>query len=281
MKPDPRPEISLQPTEGWHCAHYFYHFDRVRLRELSDAELDEGGEAFSAAIDPQSAEAPARLQSFVVVGHKADFGLVALDADPLKIDGVHQRLLSGTLGSAIRPAWSFVSMTEVSEYLPDAERFGKRLVDSEGLAPESEQYAHRLKQYEQRLEIMRRQRLTPDLPAWPAMCFYPMNKRRDPDANWFTTDFEQRERLMAEHGETGMKYAGKVTQLVTVALGLDDWEWGVTLWARNPEWLKDIVYRMRFDEASARFAEFGPFYTGYLASAEKILKHCRLGQPAA
>jgi chlorite dismutase len=74
-----------------------------------------------------------------------------------------------------------------------------------------------------------------------------------------------------------MKFAGKVTQLITVALGLDDWEWGVTLWARNPEFLKDIVYRMRFDEASARYADFGPFYVGYLASPDEILAHCRIG----
>ncbi len=104
-----------------------------------------------------------------------------------------------------------------------------------------------------------------------------MNKRRDPGANWFLLDFAERERLMREHGETGLKFAGKVTQLVTVGLGLDDWEWGVTLWARNHELLKDIVYRMRYDEASARYAQFGPFYVGYLAGAAEILQHCRVG----
>jgi len=108
------------------------------------------------------------------------------------------------------------------------------------------------------------------------VCFYPMNKRRGPEANWFLLDFAERERLMGRHGETGMKFAGKVTQLVTVALGLDDWEWGVTLWGRNAEHLKDIVYRMRFDEASARYAEFGPFYAGFLASPLEILEHCRI-----
>ena len=79
---------------------------------------------------------------------------------------------------------------------------------------------------------------------------------------------------MSEHARSGMAFAGKVSQLITVGLGLDDWEWGVTLWAANPEFLKDIVYRMRFDEASARYAEFGPFYTSYLVPAEKILQLC-------
>ena len=82
---------------------------------------------------------------------------------------------------------------------------------------------------------------------------------------------------MREHGETGMTFGGKVTQLVTVALGLDDWEWGVTLWARDPEYLKEIVYRMRFDEASAKYAQFGPFFVGYQARALEILRHCRVG----
>ena len=123
---------------------------------------------------------------------------------------------------------------------------------------------------------MRRQRLTPDFRPCPAMCFYPMNKKRKVGENWFLLDFEERNRQMAEHGRTGMTFAGKVTQLITVGIGLEDWEWGVTLWARNPEFLKDIVYRMRFDEASARYAEFGPFYTSYIATAEKMLEHCRV-----
>jgi chlorite dismutase len=88
--------------------------------------------------------------------------------------------------------------------------------------------------------------------------------------------FDDRNRMMAEHGRSGMAFGGKVTQLITVALGFDDWEWGVTLWARRPEFLKEIVYKMRFDEASARYAEFGPFYVGYAAAPEQVLQHCRV-----
>ena len=103
-----------------------------------------------------------------------------------------------------------------------------------------------------------------------------MNKKRKVGENWFTLDFSERNRLMGEHARSGMKFAGKVTQLISVALGFDDWEWGVTLWARNPAFLKDIVYKMRFDEASARYAEFGPFYAGYVMSPEEVLKHCKV-----
>jgi chlorite dismutase len=104
-----------------------------------------------------------------------------------------------------------------------------------------------------------------------------MNKKRKVGENWFLLDLDARSKLMAEHGRTGMTFGGKVTQLITVALGFDDWEWGVTLWARNPEFLKEIVYRMRFDEASARYAEFGPFYTSYIMKPEQALAHCQIG----
>jgi chlorite dismutase len=269
-------EVSLKPSEGWHCSHLYYRFDRGALKVLSAAELTEGRQQFVAALDPAGSSAPARLQTSVVSGHKADFGLMLLDADPLVIDGVHQRLMASPLGVALVPTYSFVSLTEVSEYVPTVEQYGKRLVE-EGENPQGPAYAAKLKAYESRETMMRKQRLTPDLPPWPATCFYPMNKKRKVGENWFLLDFDARSKMMAEHGRTGMSFGGKVTQLITVGLGYDDWEWGVTLWARNPEFLKDIVYRMRFDEASARYAEFGPFYTSYVMPATQILEHCRVG----
>jgi len=166
-------------------------------------------------------------------------------------------------------------VTEVSEYVPSVEQYGKRLVD-EGEDPAGPAYAAKLKAYENREVMMRKQRLTPDFPTWPSTCFYPMNKKRKVGENWFALPFEDRNRMMAEHGRSGMAFGGKVTQLITVALGFDDWEWGVTLWARNPEFLKEIVYKMRFDEASARYAEFGPFYVSYVTTPENILSHCRV-----
>ena len=280
MTSEPQGENSLQPTAGWHCSHLFYRFDRARLRSLGTSELSDGCRDFVSTLDPENPSAPSRMQSIAVSGHRADFGLILLDANPLVIDAAHQQLIAGPLGSAIMPVWSFVSMTEISEYVPSAESYGRDLAAG-GMDPASAEFQTKIGQFERRLEIMRRQRLTPDLPAWPAVCFYPMNKRRDPGANWFLLDFAKRERLMREHGETGMKFAGKVTQLVTAGIGLDDWEWGVTLWARNPQYLKEIVYRMRFDEASAKYAQFGPFYVGYLSKGAEILQHCRIGQHEA
>lgn len=270
-------EVSLSPAEGWHCTHAYYRFDRAALKSLSAAELAEGKKRFAAVLDPAAADQPARLQTSLVSGHRADFGLMILDPCPLKVDSVHQKLLASPLGPALVPTYSFVSLTEVSEYVPSVEQYGKRLVE-EGEDPNGPAYAAKLKAYESREVMMRKQRLTPDLPPWPNTCFYPMNKKRETAENWFLLHFEERNRLMAEHGRSGMKFGGKVTQLITVAVGLDDWEWGVTLWARNPAFLKEIVYTMRFDEASARYAEFGPFYVSYVTPPEKVLTHCRIGE---
>lgn len=273
--PHASPEVSLRPLEGWHCGHFFYRFDRPRLAALSPEALARGRREFAEILSPDKAGV-ARLQLSAVSGHKADFALLLLDADPVAVDAVHQRLMASTLGAAIEPTYSFVSLTEVSEYLPTVEQYAERL-KAEGEDPSGPAFAAKVKAYQAREEAMRAQRLHPELPEWPATCFYPMNKKRKVGENWFTLDFAKRAELMTEHGRSGMAFAGRVTQLITVAVGFDDWEWGVTLWARNPQFLKDIVYKMRFDEASARYAEFGPFYVSYVMPVEKVLDHCRVG----
>src|SRR5262245_13627024 len=113
MSHAPSGEVSLKPAEGWHCSHLYYRFNRGALAALSAAQRAKGREEFAAALDPAGPGAPARLQTSLVSGHKADFGLMLLDADPLVIDEVHQRLMSGTLGVALEPTYSFVSLTEV------------------------------------------------------------------------------------------------------------------------------------------------------------------------
>ena len=274
----PSDEVSMEPSKGWHVTHSFYTFDRGRVAMLDAAELAEGMQEFAAVLDPAAPQAPRRLQAWIVPGHKADFGVVAMDPAPLVVDDVHQRLLSGPLGKTLVPTYSFVGLTEVSEYVPTVEQYAKRLVE-EGEVADSPTYKAKVQGYAAREDGMRKARIEPDLPPWPNACFYPMNKKREVGENWFALPFEERSRLMAEHGRTGMSFGGRVSQLITVSVGLDDWEWGVTLWARRPDFLKEIVYTMRFDEASARYAEFGPFYTGYVATAAEILAHCRISGP--
>ena len=263
----------VQPGDGWHCSHFFYSFNRRLLANLSQHQINAGREALLSILDPAADDAPARLQTGFVSGHTADFSLMLMDPDPIKIETLHQSLLGSPFGTVIEPTYSYVSISEVSEYAQTVEQYAERL-KREGEDVNSSAFETKLKVYAQRLEKMNYQRLTPDFPDWPVSCFYPMNKWRYPGANWFMLASSERHRLMSEHARSGIKFAGKVSQLITVGIGLDDWEWGVTLWATNPMHLKQIVYEMRFDEASAKYAEFGPFYTSYLVPAEKILQLC-------
>jgi chlorite dismutase len=182
---------------------------------------------------------------FSVLGHKADLGFLALGPDLWQL----RRLQSALQGAGLEIAHSYVSLTEVSEY-------------AKGMP-------------EERL----RPRLYPDLPpeGKRAFCFYPMSKRRDAAGNWFTLPYEEREALMHEHGASGRKFAGRVLQLITGSTGVDDFEWGVTLFAVHPDDLKEVVYTMRFDEASAIYAEFGPFFTGMVGDLADVLSAAGVG----
>ena len=175
-----------------------------------------------------------------MLGHKADVCVLALGPDMRRLRRLQTELHTGGLDVVD----SYVSLTEVSEYAAGVP------------------------------EDMRQARLYPTLPpeGMAAMCFYPMSKRRAPGAeNWYALSFDDRMDLMRGHGTAGRHFRGRVVQLVTGSTGLDDWEWGVTLFGVHPDDLKDCVYSMRFDEASARYAEFGPFYTGMVGGAEDVL----------
>jgi len=175
-----------------------------------------------------------------IYGHKADFAVTALGES---FDGL-RHLQTGLVGAGLELVSSYVSLTEVSEYAMGA--------------PKATLLA----------------RLRPQLPpeGLAAYCFYPMSKRRAHEENWYQLAFEERTKLMIEHGTTGREFRGRILQLVTGSTGLDDHEWGVTLFGRTLEDVKECVYQMRFDEASARFAEFGPFYVGAVGDPEHLLR---------
>jgi len=173
------------------------------------------------------------------------------------------------------PTWSYVSLTEQSEYAATEDDERARLADEEGVTDPADLEA-RLAVWRDRIEHYREQRIHPRLPARRAICFYPMSKRRTGPDNWFALAFDDRKRLMAGHARVGRSYAGRVLQLITGSAGLDDWEWGVTLFADDPAALKEIVYEMRFDEVSARYAEFGPFVTGLVLEPVEALRRVGL-----
>ena len=270
------PEPSTKLAEGWHCLHLYYRVDQSELRQISANDLQEGREALTHLLDPTRPGAPKRLQTSIVSGHKADLGLMIMDEDPLLIDGIRQAIRASKLGPVLQPTYSFVSITEISEYVPSVEQYGAKLRRDEGMLVDDPAYLAKLDAYGKRLPMMNNQRLCPDFPNWPVTCFYPMNKIRHPSANWFMEPFSNRSAMMSEHATSGIKFAGRVSQLITSSAGLDDWEWGVTLWGRNPQSIKDIVYTMRFDTASAKYAEFGPFYVSYIKTPVETLEHLQI-----
>lgn len=174
-----------------------------------------------------------------VLGHKADVAVMALSADQWSL----RRLQTDLSAAGLDVVDSYVSLTEISEYAAGVP------------------------------EDMRNARLYPQLPpeGKPVFCFYPMSKKREGSDNWFLEDFERRKEMMYEHGASGRRFAGRVLQVITGSAGLDDHEWGVTLFCVNPDDVKDVVYSMRFDEASARFGVFGRFYVGMVAEPDEVL----------
>ena len=174
-----------------------------------------------------------------ILGHKADLAVMALGTDLWRL----RDLQTGLVAAGLEVVDSYLSLTEVSEY-------------AQGVPDE-----------------MKRARLHPELPpeGKPAWCFYPMSKTREVGANWFELSYDDRHELMMEHGTSGRKFAGRILQVVTGSTGIDDFEWGVTLFGQHPDDLKDVVYTMRYDRASARYGDFGTFYTGMVDELDVVL----------
>jgi chlorite dismutase len=241
---------AVVPSVGWGVFHLFYRVDRERAGR--DAAAAKHVIDAVAALEDDDHQA----LCLAMLGHKADLGVVALGPDLARLQRFQQDLLE----APIDPVWSYVSLTELSEYGATEDDERERLATEEGLAGGG--LEERLAVWRERIAHYRENRLHPRLPPKRVCCFYPMSKRRTAGANWFELPFEERKRLMAGHGRVGRNYAGRVLQLITGSTGIDDWEWGVTLLADDPLALKEIVYEMRFDPVSARYAEFGPFFTG-------------------
>src|SRR2546423_4127996 len=202
-------------------------------------------EAVVAAVKAAQAD-DHQVVTFAVLGHKADLGFMVVGPDLWRL----RQFQTAVQHAGADVVDSYVSLTEVSEY---AKGMPAELLDA---------------------------RLHPKLPpeGKRAVCFYPMTKRRGDVNNWYTLPYEQREELMRGHGKTGRTFAGRVLQLITGSTGPDDWESGVPLFGVNPDDLKDVVYTMRFDEASALYAEFGPFYAGMVAEIEEVLTEVLAGR---
>ncbi|SEA38615.1 chlorite dismutase [Haloplanus vescus] len=235
-----------QTDEGWYALHDFRRVDWSAWRDAPERERDraveEGVEYLQRheAVDDEDGASAV----FAMVGHKADLLIVHLRPTLDALSTAERQFDRTALGAFTEQSTSYVSVTEVSGYVSDAY-----------FADDEEEVDTGLKRYiEGKLE--------PEIPDDQYVSFYPMSRKRGEQDNWYDLPFERRREMMEEHGEHGREFAGQVKQIVASSVGLDDWEWGVTLFSEDPTDLKDIVYEMRYDEASARYSEFGPFYVG-------------------
>jgi len=245
-----------ETLEGWSLLHLMYRvrWDRVRGRSVD--ELTKMADEAQSSLAVQDGGATAFVQ---ILGHKADLMIVFFRRGFEALADAQLRCARTALHDVLEPTGSYVSIVELGLYEMTAkihEQLGAKFT------PGSDEFEQA---FDAEMETQRQRvmgRLFMDLPRWRYVCFYPMNKRRGESVNWYAEPFERRASMMREHGMIGRHYTGKVTQVISGSIGFDDWEWGVDLFAQDPVVFKKLIYEMRFDEASAKFAEFGPFYTG-------------------
>ncbi len=264
------------PRQGWHVIHLFYQIDRANWSMLSDEEQLEAKTNLTALIQDIRSADSTQLLAFSMVTPKADIAFMLL-TDCLHKANEFEKKLTLSLGPDIlTPVYSYLSMTELSEYTTTEEQYAEQLVSDEGIEKDGEEFNAKIEEFRTRMQKYNADRLYPNMPDWPVFCFYNMSKRRNENDNWFALDFPERRRLMLGHAKTGRTYAGRVRQLITGSTGLDEAEWGVTLFAHNSQDIKEIVYEMRFDEASARFGEFGDFYIGLQVQLDELFRRIGL-----
>lgn len=263
------------PTEGWHVLHLFYKIEHGQWQIFSEAEKIRAKTRLAQLVQDIRSVPDTQLLSLAVVTPKADLGFMLVTPD-LQAANAWEKQLSLALGAdVLSPVSSFFSMTERSEYLATEEEYREGL-RRDGIDEGSDGWNSRMAEVRDRLEKYLKFRLYPALPDWPVLCFYPMLKRRRPGQNWYNLSFEQRKELMAGHGRVGRKWHGKILQLITGSTGLDDAEWGVTLFAQNTYDVKGIVYEMRFDPVSAEYAEFGEFYVGLQLPLDELYRRLQI-----
>jgi len=235
-----------ETEEGWFALHDFRTIDWDAWRNAPERDREaaiEDAEAFQKHRELLARSDEGESAVFSITGDKADLLFVHFRETLDELDRIERSFEDTAFAGFTERAYSYVSVTEVSGYVSDDYFTDPESVDDG------------LKRYIEG-------KLTPEIPDDTYVSFYPMSKRRQPEQNWYALDFEERADLMAGHGDVGREFAGRIKQVIASSVGLDDWEWGVTLFGDDPTDIKDIVYEMRFDEASSIYGEFGDFYIG-------------------
>ncbi len=243
--------------EGWYVLHQMFAVDWPRWNALGTADRQAMLEEATALLAAQEHPKDGHSAFFSLLTQKGDLCLMhwrpdleALRREEIAFDRTRLRAL-------LTPTYSYLSVVELGTY--ELRGHAAAMVVRKGVAEGSPEYDAAV---QAEMERLARPRLFPEVPGRRYLCFYPMSKRRGEQVNWFDLPTEERAALMKGHGEIGRKYAGQVVQIIAGSVGLDDWEWGVTLFADDPLVFKKLIYEMRFDAASSRYALFGPFYVG-------------------
>jgi len=272
---DPRVPETL---EGWSVLHQMFRIRWESWRALADGERKARAASALDALQamPRGAEGATALTT--MLGHKGDLMLVHFRRDFEALQQAQLAVSRLPVAPWLEATTSYVSVVELGMYEMTAQVHAR--LGEKGLARGSAEFE---KAFDAEMEEQRRRvmgRLFQEVPARRHVCFYPMNKRRGEAKNWYAVPVEERARMMRDHGVIGRHYAGAVTQIISGSIGFDDWEWGVDLFADDPLVFKKLIYEMRFDEASAWYAEFGPFYVGLQFSAGELPRYLEGEVPA-
>jgi len=256
--------------EGYSVLHQMMRVRWPAWRELSAAEKSEIVNEASTALAKMEQSASGRSGLYSLLGHKGDLMLVHFRQSFDELNQAELQLAQLRLSDYLEPATSYLSIIELGLYESTIKAY--RDLSDRGVEPHSEEWKQGIQEVLERQKEAMHPRLFPELPRHRYICFYPMDRRRGEEKNWYTLPIEERGRQMTEHGLVGRRYAGEVKQIITGSIGFDDWEWGVDLWADDPLVFKKLIYEMRFDEVSAVYALFGHFYVGVRCAAADLGK---------
>jgi chlorite dismutase len=256
--------------EGYSVLHQMFRFRWQAWRPLRPTQKAEIADEAAQVLKGWEESTSGQSALFSMLGHKGDLMLVHFRESFDELNRAEMHFSQLRLSDYLEPATSYLSVIELGLYESTLKTY-RELADR-GLEPHSEEWNRAIQETLSRQREAMRPRLFPDIPKNRYVCFYPMDRRRGEDKNWYTLPIEERARQMNEHGLVGRRYAGEVRQIITGSIGFDDWEWGVDLFADDPLVFKKLIYEMRFDEVSAVYALFGTFYVGVRCS------WCNLGK---
>ena len=265
-------EIPAVPLtiEGYSTLHQMMRFRWATWRALPGTERERIISEAAPVLSQMEQNSSGQSAFYSLIGHKGDLMFIHFRESFDDLNRAELQLAQLRLSEYWEPTTSYLSVIELGLY-DSTTKIYKALGDR-GIEPHSEEWTREIRQTLERQKEAMRPRLFPSIPTNRYACFYPMDRKRGEDKNWYTLPIEERARQMNEHGLVGRRYAGEVRQIITGSIGFDDWEWGVDLFADDPLVFKKLIYEMRFDHVSAVYALFGQFYVGLRCPAQQIGK---------